>query len=369
MELQFDGGRFVCLRDDVNYREVLDDFPNAHTIRILTYNISKNIQRDPLLEALQETTADIQLITNVPSRMDQYYNSPAGQNMRSAARNNIQIYISKLNPDNFPQGFIPYFNVHNHSKIIGTENIVYIGSANYSNESAGNIETGILIEDKDFIAELYSKFFDMIKDESLSYFDESFSAFRLYVLSLNAKFQHHYQKMITDLYTDYERTKMTVSDAIFMDLNDLQELYLDLDELEHICNAADDTYDEDSKEYNKALEELKSRFDRLSIDWLKSVISEDGSLYDLLAYDIDSEPNRIIQEEYAFEAYDENLEYYMKKAMDVASETYNTLHDVFQEEADEFLAEIEKVLSSLDAAITFTDKWQTKKINPDIDNT
>ena len=47
-------------------------------------------------------------------------------------------------------------------KLIGTENIVYIGSANYSNESANNIESGVLIEDKEFIQRLYLEFFDVV---------------------------------------------------------------------------------------------------------------------------------------------------------------------------------------------------------------
>lgn len=33
MELPFCGGRFVSLEGDLNYREVLDDFPSARTIK------------------------------------------------------------------------------------------------------------------------------------------------------------------------------------------------------------------------------------------------------------------------------------------------------------------------------------------------
>lgn len=115
---------------------------------------------------MKNTDADVQLITNVPSRMGKYYDTKAGDNMRSAARQNINIYISKLNPDNFPGQFTPYFNIYNHAKLIGTENIVYIGSANYSNESANNIETGVLIEDKEFIMKLYAEFFDKVRKDS-----------------------------------------------------------------------------------------------------------------------------------------------------------------------------------------------------------
>jgi len=369
MELSFNGGKFVSLESELNYSEVLADFSTAKIIRILTYNISKNQRRDALLDALKNTSADIQIITNVPSRMERYYDSVAGTRMRSAARNNIRIYISKLNPDNFPKNFTPFFNIHNHAKIIGTENIVYIGSANYSNESADNIETGVLIEDKDFIKKLYAEFFDKVREDSLSYFDENFSAFRILVLSLYAKFKYHHHKMLTDLYTDYQRNKQVVSDAVFIDISDLETLYRDLDELEDICGAADNTYDEENENYNDALEQLRECFDNLSIDWLKDTISEDGTLYRLVAFDVENKTNDILETEYTFEAYDENLDIYVEKAMDSASEMYSVLHDAFEEESDDFLREIEKILYALEEAIRFTNKWKVSKINPEIDNT
>lgn len=55
--------------------------------------------------------------------------------------------------------------------------------------------------------------------------------------------------------------------------------------------------------------------------------------------------------------------------MNQASGIYMSLHDNFSEEADDFLAEIEKILSALATAIAFTEKWKASKINPDIDNT
>ena len=369
MELQFSGGRFVSLDRDLNYREVLNNFQAAKTIRIITYNISKSIQYDELLDALRVTDADVQIITNVPSRMDTYYRTPKGEQMRSTARDNIHIYLSKLNPGSFPKPFMPYFNVNNHAKLIGTENIVYIGSANYSNESAYNIESGVLIEDKTFIQRLYAEFFDSVRENSLSYFDENFSAFRLFVISLYAKFKQHHRKMLQDLYTDYERTKMVVADSIFIDVSDLHDLYRDLDELESICGAADDTYDEENEKYNDALEKLKAQFDAISIDWLKEVISEDSTLYQLVTFDADHEANEILERDYTSEAYDENLDLYAGKAVNRAAEMFSSLHDAFSEEADEFLVEIEKILSALSAAIHFTDQWKAVKVNPDIDNT
>lgn len=304
MELSFNGGTFVTHEEDINYREVLSDFQQAKTIRIITYNISKNEKYDFLLEALKDTEADIRFITNVPSRMDAYYNSKAGNYRRSNARKNIEIYISKLDPNNFTPNFLPYFNVKNHAKLIGTENIVYIGSANYSNESANNIEAGILIRDKEFIAKLYTDFFDKVQEGSLSYFDESFSAFRIFILSLWAKFNYHHKKLLENVYTDYERTQMVVADTIFIDSSDLEALYSDLEELESICQAAEDTYDEENEDYNDSLEQLIKCFSQLSIEWLKEVVSKEGSLYNLVTFDGEEKANEILQEEYSAVAYD-----------------------------------------------------------------
>lgn len=247
---------------------------------------------------------------------------------------------------------------------------MYIGSANYSNESAENIESGVLIEDKVFIQRLYTEFFDMVKDDSLSYYDESFSAFRLFIMSLYAKFQHHYRKMLTDLYTDYERTKMMVADSVMLDVSDLDDLFRDLDELSGVPGAADDTYDEMNEDYNSALEELKARFEEIDTDWLMETISEDGTLYCLVDYDYDAVTTRIWEEDYSADAFSEELvDPYMEKVVQDAAEIYESLHDAFQEEADLFLEQIEKILSALQFALDFTEQWKADKINPEIDNT
>lgn len=369
MELLFLGGKFVSSKDGLNYNEVLDDFPSAKTIRIITYNISKRKYNDGLLEMLKESEADVQIISNIPSRMPEYFHTKAGEFMRSKAKENIQVYISKLNPDKYSGGLSTFFNIHNHAKLIGTENIVYIGSANYSNESADNIEAGVIIKDKEFIKKLYEDFFEDVKSESLSYFDENFTAFHLFVLSLYAKFCKHHKKLLQDLYTDYERTKMCVADAIFIDENDLAVLYKDLEELDAICQVADDTFDEVNDDYNDALEEMKEHFNALNIDWLKEVISEDGSLYQLATFDQDLEVNDILQNDYYHVAYDEYLDTYAEKAVDIAAERFSALHYNFSEESDDFLAEFEKILFALDSALVFISKWKSSKINSEIDNT
>ena len=216
---------------------------------------------------------------------------------------------------------------------------------------------------------MYTDFFDKVQEDSLSYFDESFSVFRLFILSLWAKFSYHHKKLLENVYTDYERNKMMVADTIFIDRSDLATLYSDLEELESICQAAEDTYDEENEDYNDSLEQLIKHFSQLSIEWIKEVVSEDGSLYNLVIFDGEEKANEILQEEYSAVAYDENLDMYVEKALDESSEIYTSLHNSFSEEADDFLTGIEKILFALEQADIFTQKWKTSKVNSEIDNT
>lgn len=289
--------------------------------------------------------------------------------MRKTARRNIQIYIAKLNPENFSGNFLPYFNVHNHAKIIGTEDIVYIGSANFSNESADNIETGILIEDRDFISKLYSEFFDKVASESLSYLDDNFNAFHLFLLSLYAKFEHHYNILLRDVYTDYQRTRLVVAGTIFIDTDELGNIYRDLEELEDVSSAAEDCYDEENEQFNSELEELKDEFESLDIEGLKETVSEDGALYNLATFDGHDKFDEIMQSKYAYLAIDDMTDYYSEKALQEVSEMYDDVHRTFFDQGDEFLEGMDYILKALKVAIDFTERWKASRINPDIDNT
>lgn len=122
---------------------------------------------------------------------------------------------------------MPYFNVHNYAKIIGTEDIVHIGSANFSNESADNIEMGILIEDRDFISKLYSEFFDKVSSGVISYLDDNFNAFHLFLLSLYEIIDKIVEKVIELDNNDSAYLKMLETPA-FLNQNYVEEKQAEL---------------------------------------------------------------------------------------------------------------------------------------------
>lgn len=67
MDISFNGGRFINLKNGLNYQEILNDFSNAEMVRVVTFNISKNEKYDDLIKSLHtlQEDVDVQLITNI----------------------------------------------------------------------------------------------------------------------------------------------------------------------------------------------------------------------------------------------------------------------------------------------------------------
>ncbi|HAB7319352.1 TPA_asm: phosphatidylserine/phosphatidylglycerophosphate/cardiolipin synthase family protein, partial [Listeria monocytogenes] len=339
MDISFNGGRFVSLKNGLNYQEILNDFSNAKLVRVVTFNISKNEKYDDLMKSLHtlQDDVDVQLITNIPSHFDVYYNSPAGESMRRNFKNNCEIYLRKLDPEKFDSKAMSFFNFNNHAKIVGTENIVYIGSANFSNESKNNIESGIIIEDKEFIQKLYHEFFEEIKESSLPYYDDDYMVLRLLVISLLTKFRMHYQKLNELMYFENPRSGKTefISKCTYLSEDDLLDIHYDLQLFQDIEVMAENTYTEEDDEYNDSMEHIVQLCNSMNLNWLVDITGVDDILYNYVRFDFDSVCNDCL-EEYASEAYDEYLEGYVEKAMDDATNIENEMLQEVDQISDEF---------------------------------
>lgn len=151
-EIEISNAKIIMTRGELGYGEVLNDFATAEFIYIVTYNISRN--NTILLDRLNGVSHDteIKIFTNIPSRYDNYYYR---WNSRRA-RDQINVYLANLDPEQFGELFSSYFIFNNHAKMIMTNNIAYIGSANFSSESANNIEAGVIIEDELAIQQIKS---------------------------------------------------------------------------------------------------------------------------------------------------------------------------------------------------------------------
>ena len=368
MPIPFNNGEFVCSKGSLNYQAVLNDFKNAKQIRVLTYNISKKNYSNVLIDALKRVpeTVDVQIITNIPSRYQNYFNSYGGNKAKETYQQNLEAYLDKLNPENFPSNPYVGFNFTNHAKIIGTENIVYIGSANYSDESKNNIESGTLVRDKDFIHKLYEEVFPVIVNESTPYFDDDFNILRLFAVSMGNKFSAWRCKFDESLVWENSDTKMyKIKSTLSFDLEDLEELAVDVEELVRLKSLIENTYTENDDEYNDLVDEIEEELNSISLTWMSDFVMPDSDFYNVISYDEESKTYEYLQE-YP-DAYDENLDFYMEKAISTAHDEYEDMKSEIEDDLVFFYGEItriSKLLSDMyDKIMEFPKTWIRKKID------
>lgn len=370
MSIPITSGDVVLGIESMNYQRILDDFPNAKQVRILTYNISKNQYRNELMNALKSINADadVKIVSNIPSRMPTYYSTPAGESMRRGYRNNFTAYLERLNPENFPSNPEVSFNFSNHAKIIGTENILYVGSANYSDESSDNIEAVTIITDKDAIKEIFDEFFPVIIDESTPYFEDDFNVFRLFVISMKAKFEKWLYWFDNRLvWTNPNTGIRSINDYFELDWNGLLELNSNIDELNSFVVHLENTYSEDDEDYNSLIDRILEAYKTISISWMEDFTTIDSELYEFIVFDEEDYANDILQDDP--EAFDENLNDCAERAMSSAHDQYTDMHNAIENDVIFLRDQIEKVVQFLDRVHERTVQYANKWIAEKVDNT
>ena len=70
---KIEDAEFVMSKDELTYAEVIEDFEEASSIHILTYNISKD--KSDLLKALKKCDEDTEIciVSNIPGRWEKYF--------------------------------------------------------------------------------------------------------------------------------------------------------------------------------------------------------------------------------------------------------------------------------------------------------
>ncbi len=370
MSISFNNGEFVLGSGELNYQAVLDDFPNAKQVRIMTYNISAKNYRNDLINELKtlDETVDVMIITNIPSRMQNYYNTPAGDAYRKKYRSSYEIYLEKLNPENYPSNPFVAFNFSNHAKIIGTENIIYIGSANYSDESRNNIESGTIIRDKEFIQKIYNEVFPKIIEESTPYFEDTFNVFRLFIMSIINKLTAWLLKFDQELIFTNNKSNVRCFSCYFtFDISDLRELSYDIEETKRIYTLLENTYSNEDDEYNELIAKLENKISYEDLEWMSEFLMDDSNFYNYIIYDTEEKSAEYLQD-YP-EAYDENLDFYVELSMEKANEEWENLKESVEEDFLYFRDLLEKIVETLNETRAQTMPFSAKWLIDKIDNT
>lgn len=197
--------KLIMTKNEFGYLEVLEAMSKAKFIRIVTYNISEESKE--LIGILEEINDDknIIIVTNIPSRFNRYTSEYA----KKRANQSISRYKKILNPDNYAANIRTFFNFDNHSKIVMTDSIAYIGSANFSDESKNNNECGIIIKDKNIIKDIDDVFIRMQVDESIEYYSNSFTNVFITITNLLNKSHRYCNEYYWSFFTvGYHEEKM-----------------------------------------------------------------------------------------------------------------------------------------------------------------
>jgi len=161
------------------YQAVIDDFKQAKFIKIITYNINTYERDSILIKELRKVNKSIPitLILNIPARREEYIHKRTGKLDEIAVKNasdKIKYTLNILEREKFGDLTV-FFNFDNHAKLIMTDHKAYIGSQNFSDASQGNIELGVMVNDKESVKEINDIVFWEIENESIRYVTSEYS--------------------------------------------------------------------------------------------------------------------------------------------------------------------------------------------------
>ncbi|NEQ28191.1 MAG: hypothetical protein F6K28_56260, partial [Microcoleus sp. SIO2G3] len=128
----------------------MDSIKDASRITVVAYNISAGEAGKSacLMDDLRESQLPVRIVTNIPGRFARY----VGPSSRLRAKSKIRAYLSALDPRSFPPGSRVSLSFENHAKIVMTDRIAFVSSANFSTESELSWECGVLVEDRQGLA-------------------------------------------------------------------------------------------------------------------------------------------------------------------------------------------------------------------------
>lgn len=349
-------------KNEYTYQRVLDDFKNTDFIGIMTFNISPKTD-SRLLSALKDACvngANAVIITNIPKRFPSYFKPK----YTVAAKEMIDLYKRQLDPHDYGMRLSPYFTFHNHAKVVMTDNIIYWGSSNFSDESSGNLECGTISTDSEIIKHLKESLFPDVQSKSVPYFKYNFAIAIANLESLIPACIEARQNLFdaafepwSDYDTSFEEKWIyrTIDNGVTIDF--LHGFIKFFSRFNDALNVIDDIIDEclELDELPDQVEVLKGLFEeykRTYGSFYHTISTLFEELEQVARYDVSDEACSKIINDYGMEAYDENLDYYVGRAMNEASEEYKELIEASEET-------VYDALDNLDSMIRYFEQLNT----------
>lgn len=179
--------------------------------------------------------------------------------------------------------------------------------------------------------------------------EELFS--QIYVASGHIESKYHFNDMNEMLNQD---TIDSISGILKLLIGNLSEIY---DAVDFIIDV--DFLDMINEKYEVCID-LSNEFEEVAYDEL---------ITELACFDSSDRANDILSEEYSAEAYDEYLEGYVQKSMDVVNEQFRDLCWDCKDNLDTLIKVIDDQLANARDTIEEFNSLEYRKINEEIDNT
>lgn len=345
----------VTSKGELNYQEVLNDFDSADYIFVTTYNISQN--RKALLNLLKKasTHAEVRIVTNIPNRYETYY----GGNARKKARESINNYTRKLSSSDDTEQIDAFFNFENHSKVILTNNIAYIGSANFSEESSNSRETGFIIKDKKLVQVVIDNLVPIILDESIRYYGNSFVEKKLVLSLLASRLEAASINIEEESYTYVGRfDEVKIYNHWDPQLREESlEVLLDLtQEIEEEIYRINELYETD---------EFTDLMDLDAIEQIRILCSEDDNISELASFSEHYYASDLIAE---WNVHNEEMDEAAQRASDQTAEKKQELAEAAQQDIENLFKNVQKIHSSFELVIEKLENLENEQ-EISIDNT
>ena len=363
--------KFVYSKDELCYQEVLDDFEKASEILIITYNISDSDKDSNLISALKKVGEQcvVNIVTNIPGRWEIYYAS----NSRQKAKKKIKKYLLNLCPDTLGTDSKVFFNFSNHGKIVMTDSIVYVGSANYSDESEKNTEFGFISRDKKLIKYINSEILPIIQANALPYYDD-YTALLLQVKEELLSVSRVKNELCEEVYRLYDDIE---GEGWYYDNYEAALTEFTLDKvvryLKEACKGASSIYDAIKKISSENDDEMNALDEIYEKIW--SVYSEIekmiglNSLVQLSKFDLGEYIDQRLQEDCAAETYEENQGKCVERASDEAMGIIGELTYAAKKDIDKLIEKIQEFYEIYSSLIENLERIEIKNVNHRIDNT
>lgn len=362
---------FVAGEDELCFQCVIDDFPKAEYINILTYNISS--KSDYLLNAIRRAASrdiPINIITNIPNRWPQYWKN----SYKDAARKNINLYQKRLDPKALGKLASVFFKFNNHGKVIMTNNIIYWGSSNYSDESKRNFECGTISTDKEFIGFVSKNIIGEIIHNATSYYSVEYNKCLLSMFSaisiINNKREEIFEASFdydNDYETNFEDRAYFNPFDNYLTWDLLESFLIIIADFDGLLQELQDELTEKEDAYNMHLDNLVNEYQANIANKNAEIADFCKQIKPLASFNEQDYIEDLLQGEYYPEAYDENLDYYAQLAFERGREKKAEYIEKSEKSINALLKALDEYENDL---LLFIDKvMKIAKVNETIDNT